>query len=187
MAEARGGQLDGALPRARHRARRLRRHARVLRARTRRDLQAGVVERRPRRADPEAGELLHEGAADGEDVDRRRPRHRRRGARVPQHLPPPRQQAGLAGLPARGDERHLPAVHLQVPRLALRPRRCTARSCSRRTSSSTSTRPTTASYPSTATCGRASSSSTSTTRRAGRCGSSSARWSPRSTATRSTG
>ena len=41
---------------------------------------------------------------------------------VPQHLPPPGQQARLAGLPPRGDERRLPPVHLQVPRLALRPR-----------------------------------------------------------------
>ena len=48
---------------------------------------------------------------------------RRRGAGVPQHLPAPRQQAGVERHAARGDQRHLPAVHLQVPRLALRPRR----------------------------------------------------------------
>ena len=46
--------------------------------------------------------------------------------------------------PQRGDERHLPPVHLQVPRLALRPRRATSPSSSRSRSSSTSTRPTTA-------------------------------------------
>ena len=44
------------------------------------------------------------------------------GAGVPQHLPPPGQQARVERLSPRGDERELPAVHLQVPRLALRPR-----------------------------------------------------------------
>ena len=47
----------------------------------------------------------------------------RRGPGLPQHLPPPGQQAGVERLPQRGDRRHLPPVHLQVPRLALRPRR----------------------------------------------------------------
>jgi hypothetical protein len=42
------------------------------------------------------------------------------GPGVPQPLPPPRQQAGLAGLPRRRGQRRLPPVHLQVPRLALR-------------------------------------------------------------------
>ena len=40
-------------------------------------------------------------------------------ARVPQHLPSPRQQARVGGFPARGDQRHVPPVHVQVPRLAL--------------------------------------------------------------------
>ena len=49
--------------------------------------------------------------------------HGRRGARVPQHLPAPRQQARLDRLPARGVERELPPVRVQVPRLEVRPRR----------------------------------------------------------------
>ena len=48
---------------------------------------------------------------------------RRRGPGLPQHLPPPRQQAGVERLSRSEEtERHLPPVHLQVPRLALRPR-----------------------------------------------------------------
>ena len=77
-------------------------------------------------------------------VDHRRPRRRRRAPRVPQHLPPPRQQARVGGLPERGDERDVPAVHLQVPRVALRPRRRRWPSSSRRPSSSTSTSPSSA-------------------------------------------
>src|SRR5215469_2516429 len=38
-------------------------------------------------------------------------------------MPTPRQQAGLDRPPARGNQRHLPAVPLQVPRLGLRARR----------------------------------------------------------------
>ena len=79
-------------------------------------------------------------------------------ARVPQHLPPPRQQARVDRLPARGVERQLPAVRLQVPRLEVRPRRRVLVRAARRASSSTSTRPTTAWFPCTATCGRGSSS-----------------------------
>ena len=64
-------------------------------------------------------------------------------------------------MPARGDERHLPAVHLQVPRLALRPRR----HADLRPAGGRVLRPrqetTTASSRCTATSGRASSSSTS--------------------------
>ena len=37
-----------------------------------------------------------------------------------QPVPPPRQQAGVERLSRRGGVRHLPPVHLQVPRLALR-------------------------------------------------------------------
>ena len=77
MAEARRGQLDRALPRARHRAGVVRGLdlARVLRARARGDLQAGVAERRPGRAAAAKRELLHEGARGREHVDRRRARH----------------------------------------------------------------------------------------------------------------
>ena len=53
--------------------------------------------------------------------------------RLPQHLPAPWEQAGVERLPRRGDERDLPAVHLQVPRLAVRPRRRAAPSSSRST------------------------------------------------------
>ncbi len=41
----------------------------------------------------------------------------------PQHLPAPRQQAGVERHAAGGDQRRVPPVHVQVPRLALRPRR----------------------------------------------------------------
>ena len=37
----------------------------------------------------------------------------------PQRLPPPRQQVGVERHAARGDQRCVPPVHLQVPRLAL--------------------------------------------------------------------
>ncbi len=46
-----------------------------------------------------------------------------RDPRVPQHLPPPRQQARVDRLPPRGVERQLPAVRVQVPRLEVRARR----------------------------------------------------------------
>ena len=81
----------------------------------------------------------------------------------------------------------LPPVRVQVPRLALRPRRHASPSCSKRASSSTSTRAATAWCRSTATCGPASSSSTSRRSPSSRCASSSVRWSPRSRAIRSTG
>ena len=44
-----------------------------------------------------------------------------RGEGVPQCLPPPRQQARVERFPSRGDQRRVPPVHLQVPRVALRP------------------------------------------------------------------
>ena len=139
------GTLDRAL-RARHRPGLLRGLdlARALRARARRDLPPDVAERRPGRAAARAT-----GSYFTKELDAARTSvvvvrgTRRRGARLPQHLPAPRQQARVERLPARGDERHLPPVHLQVPRLALRPRRRAAPSCSRSRSSSTSTRPTT--------------------------------------------
>ena len=71
---------------------------------------------------PKAGSFFTKELDAGAHVGRRRARDGRRGARVPQHLPPPRQQARLDRLSARGDERHVPAVHVQVPRVALRPR-----------------------------------------------------------------
>ena len=159
--QARRGQLDRALSRARHRARcrtrdsispefyELEREA--IFGRT--WLNVGRVEQLPK-----VGQLLHEGARRGAHVGRRRARHGRRGPRVPQHLPAPRQQARVDRLSRRGDERRVPAVHLQVPRLALRARGRAARSCSRSRSSSTSTRPTTRSRRCSATCGKGSSS-----------------------------
>ena len=85
-------------------------------------LNVGRVEQLPRAGSYFTKEL----DAARTSVDRRA-RQGRRGPRLPQHLPPPRQQARVERLPARGDERHVPAVHVQVPRLALRPRgrRCT--------------------------------------------------------------
>ena len=81
-------------------------------------LNVGRVEQLPRNGSYFTREL--DAAA---HLGHRRARHGRRGPRLPQHLPPPRQQAGVERLPPRGDQRHLPPVHLQVPRLALRPRR----------------------------------------------------------------
>ena len=49
--------------------------------------------------------------------------HGRRGARLPQRLPAPRQQDPVGPLAPRDGERHLPAVHVQVPRVAVRARR----------------------------------------------------------------
>ena len=74
--------------------------ARALRARARRHLPHDVAERRPRRAAPPQGQLLHQGARRRPHLGDRRPRHRRRGPRLPQHLPPPRQQARVERLPA---------------------------------------------------------------------------------------
>ena len=133
LAEAIGGELDRAF-RARHGADLLRGLdlTRVLRAGAGGHLQASLAERGPGGAAPPQRQLLHQG-------DRRRQTsvvvvrgHGRRGPGVPQHLPAPREQAGLERLPEGGDERHLPPVRVQVPRLALRPRRLAARSCSRR-------------------------------------------------------
>ena len=83
---------------------------------------------------------------------------RRRGARVPQHLPPPRQQAGVERLPGEETSGIVPRVHLQVPRVALRARRRVHLRATGGASSSTSTRPTTGSCRCTATCGPGSSS-----------------------------
>ena len=48
---------------------------------------------------PQQGQLLHQGARRRPHLGHRRARHRRRGPRLPQHLPPPRQQAGVERLP----------------------------------------------------------------------------------------
>ena len=81
-------------------------------------LHVGRVEQMPR-----TGSYFTKEIAVADDLDHRRARPGRRGARVPQHLPAPRQQARVAGLPGRGDERHRAPVHVQVPRVALRTRR----------------------------------------------------------------
>ena len=81
-------------------------------------LNVGRVEQLPRKGSYFTKELA---VANTSVVDRAR--HGRRGARVPQHLPPPRQQARVDRLPARGVERQLPPVRVQVPRLEVRPRR----------------------------------------------------------------
>ena len=64
------------------------------------DLRADLAQRRAGRAAPAARELLHQGSRRRQHVADHRARPRRRGPRVPQHLPPPRQQARVAGLPA---------------------------------------------------------------------------------------
>ena len=69
---------------------------------------------------------------------------RRRGPRLPQHLPPPRQQAGVERLPRRGD-RAAPAGSSPASTTAgATTSTATSPSCSRRRSSSTSTRTPTA-------------------------------------------
>ena len=77
----------------------------------------------PGRAAAAHGELLHQGARRRQDVRRRGEGEGRRGPCLLQHVPAPREQAGLERLPEGGDERHHAPVRLQVPRLALRPRR----------------------------------------------------------------
>ena len=122
--------------------------ARVLRARARGDLQARLAERRagraaarataatsPRSSRSRAPRSIVVRGMDGEV----RAFHnvcRHRGNKLVWN-----------DYPGEEIERHLPPVRLQVPRLAVRPRRRAAPSSSRRASSSTSTRPTTASCP----------------------------------------
>ena len=96
------------------------------------DLRSDVAQRRSGRAAVPRRELLHQGDRRRPHVDRRGPRRRRRGARLPQHVPSPRQQARVAGLPDGGDRGDLPAVPVQVPRVALLPRRRPAPSCNKR-------------------------------------------------------
>src|SRR5262249_11310198 len=125
VSETPRGNLDGTLSRAGNRPRVLRELdlARVLRARARGHLQAGLAERRAGRAAPPKGQLLHQGARGRAHLADRRPGHGRQDPRLPQRLPPPRQQAGVDRPPGRGDQRNLPAVRLQVPRLEVRSRR----------------------------------------------------------------
>ena len=124
LAQATRRQLDGAL-RPRDRADELRglHFSGVLRARARGGLQAGVAERGPGRAAPAHRELLHQGARGRQDVRRPGAREGRRDPCLLQHVPAPREQARLERLPERGDERHHAPIRVQVPRLALRPRR----------------------------------------------------------------
>ena len=110
---------------------------------------------------PRHGELLHQGDRGREDVDHRRARHAGAGASVPQHLSAPREQAGVERLPARR-RRAAPAGRSHASTTAgATTSMARAASCSRRASSSTSTRPITGSCRCTARCGRGSSSSTS--------------------------
>ena len=83
-------------------------------------LNVGRVERLPRTGSYFTKELPS--AGQGHVGDHRQDQGRL-GQGVSQRLPPPRKQAGVERLSTRGDLRHLPAVHLQVPRLALQPRR----------------------------------------------------------------
>ena len=160
LPEARRRQLDRALPAARHRAGLLRGLASRRsstswsgrRSSSGRGSRSGGSSR-----SPAPGSYFTKEIAVAEHLDHRRPR---RGGRagLSQHLPPPGQQAGLERLPRGGDERHRPAVRLQVPRLALRARRRLHVRRSRRASSSTSTRRTTGWCRCTATCSPGSSS-----------------------------
>ena len=123
--QAARGQLDGALSAIGNGAGLLRGfdQPRVLRDRTQSGVQARVAECRSRRTDSAQRQLLHQRVESRQHVDHRGAHHGRRGQGLPQHLQAPRQQAGVERHAAGGDQRCLQAVHLQVPRLALRPRR----------------------------------------------------------------
>ena len=159
--QARRGLLDRALPRARHRPGLLRGLdlARVLRARARGDLPPHVAERRAGRAAAEG-----RAATSREEIDAARTSivvvraaddevrafHnicRHRGNKLVWQDYPREETSGTCR-----------QFTVQVPRLALQPRGRAAPSCSRSRSSSTSTRPTTASRRCRSTCGRGSSS-----------------------------
>ena len=125
ISQTAGRQLDAALSAAGNRAGVLRGldQPRVLRDRTQSGVQARMAECRPRRTASAQGQLLHQGTEGRQHLDHRGADRQRRGQGVSQHLQAPRQQAGVERHAAGGDQRRLPAVHLQVPRLALRPRR----------------------------------------------------------------
>ena len=91
-----------------------------------------LAERRPGRAAAARRELLHQGARRRPHLDRRGALSRRRGPRLPQHLPPPRQQARVAGLPGRGDERARAGSSRASTTAGATPSRVTSPSCSRR-------------------------------------------------------
>ena len=78
----------------------------------------GRIERLPRKGSYFTRELPGRLAS---IVDHAGPRRQR--LRLPQRVRAPRQQGGVAGASAGGVVGHLPRVLLQVPRLALRPRR----------------------------------------------------------------
>ena len=125
LPEADRGKLDAALSPTGNGLGRLRGLdlARVLRARARGHLQEDLAQRGPGGGDPPHRPVLHQGAPVRGHLGDHRAGQGGRGARVPQHLPAPGQQAGLERLSGRGDQRGLSPVHLQVPRMALRPRR----------------------------------------------------------------
>ena len=84
---------------------------------------ADVAERRPRRAAPQGRQLLHQG-------DRRRPHVDRRRARRADEIRAFHNMCRHRGnklvwqdYPGEETSGHVPAVHLQVPRLALLARR----------------------------------------------------------------
>ena len=137
-------------------------------------LNVGRVEQLPRN-----GQLLHQGARRRQDLRRRRAGQGRRGPGLPQHLPPPRQQAGLERLPARRRRAASAASSSASTTAGATTSTARAPSSNRSRSSSTSTRPTTASSRCTATSGRGSSSSTWPRSRSRRCATSSGRWSPK--------
>ena len=96
ISQARRRHVDRALPGARHGPGVVRGLdvAGVLRARTRGDLPAGVAQRRARRAScRDHGSWFTKDLVAARTSLARRARHGRRGPRVPQRLPPPRQQA----------------------------------------------------------------------------------------------
>ena len=158
----------------------------VLRTGTGGDLQTRLAQRRPRGGSAAGGELLHQGDRGGTLVGHRGQGQRRTDPRLPQRLPAPRQQAGVERFPERGNPRHLPAVHLQVPRLALRPPpvRCTF--VQQESEFFDLDRDGYGLVPVHCDVWTGSSSSTSTASHASRYASSSVRWSPGSTTTRST-
>ena len=177
LAQATRRQLDGAL-RPRDRADELRglHFSGVLRARARGGLQAGLAERGPGRAAAAHRELLHQGARGRQDLRRPGAREGRRDPCLLQHVPAPREQAGLERLPERGDERHHAANSCASTTPGATTSTARARSSSRSRSSSTWTRRTTASSRCTATSGRGSSSSTWPRSRSNRSATSSGRW-----------
>ena len=163
ISQAAGRQLDASTTRnsALSRCPTRTRSARSSRLGARGDFQARLAQCRPRRTASAQGQLFHQGTQGRQHLDHLGAHDIRRDQGLPQRLPPPRQQAGVERHAARGDQRRVPAVHLQVPRLALRPGRQPDLRPAGGASSSTSTRVATGWCACTARSGRASSSSTS--------------------------